>query len=65
VLVIRTATSFLFLASWCLSLACAKGTEINPTDIVILPLLPAPTVDAGVDAGAAPEAEIVADPPVE
>jgi hypothetical protein len=46
-------------------LACAKGTEINETDIVILSLQPAPSADAGADAGAATEAEIVADPPVE
>jgi len=45
-------------------LACAKGEDIDPADIVILSLLPVPTADAGPDAGAATEA-IVADPPVE
>jgi hypothetical protein len=62
---IRPATSFPFLAVWSLSLACAQGTEINETDIVILSALPAAAVDAGADAGVATEAEIVADPPVE
>lgn len=63
---IRTATSFLFLAGWAsLSLACAKGTEISETSVVILPVLPAAGADAGPDASAAIEAEIVADPPTE
>jgi hypothetical protein len=62
---IRPASSILFLAGWSLSLACAKGEEIDRADIVILSLLPAPAADAGADAGAATDPEIVADPPVE
>jgi hypothetical protein len=35
-------------------LACAKGTEISPTEIVILPALPAQGPDGGADAAVAP-----------
>jgi hypothetical protein len=35
-------------------LACAKGTEISPSEIVVLQLLPPGAPDAGADGGAVP-----------
>jgi hypothetical protein len=51
---IRTSASFVLFALWAASsLACAKGSEISTTEIVILQALP-PDADAGADAAAAP-----------
>ena len=44
----------LFVLSTLSCLACAKGTEISPSEIVILTLLPPESADAGADAAAAP-----------
>ena len=52
---IRTST-FLFALSYVLTaVACAKGTEISPSEIVVIqPLTPRDAPDASADAGAAP-----------
>jgi hypothetical protein len=53
---IRTSTSLVLLAFSAAScLACAKGTEISPAEIVILQVLPPELPDAGADAAAASE----------
>jgi hypothetical protein len=44
----------LLIVSTLSCLACAKGTDISPSEIVILTLLPPENADAGADAAAAP-----------
>ena len=51
---IRPSSALVLLALSAAScLACAKGTEITPGEIVVLQLLPEGS-DAGADAGGAP-----------
>jgi len=53
--VIRTSSALTALLLSAIScLACAKGTEISSTEVVILSALPPPGPDAGADAGPAP-----------
>jgi hypothetical protein len=52
---IRTSSFLVLLAlSGVSCLACAKGTEISTSEIVVLQLLPPGAPDAGADGGAVP-----------
>lgn len=60
---IRTSTFFILLGYALISTACAKGTEIGPNEIILLPILPQQAPDASTDAGVAPAS--VATPPAD
>jgi hypothetical protein len=58
---IRTSTFFFTLS--CGLIACAKGTEISPSEIVVIqPLAPQDAPDASADAAAPAEGVAPAEP---
>jgi len=61
---IRTSTTLVsFFGLALLAAACAKGTEIDQSQIVILPVLPDEEPDASVDAGARAAASVPPEAP--
>jgi hypothetical protein len=58
---IRTSTFILGLSYVLIAAACAKGTEISPSEIVVIEPLRPRGPDASADAGVAP-AESAAEP---
>lgn len=51
---IRTSASLVLALVAASCLACAKGAEISPEEIVVLQALPPPGADAGADAATPP-----------